>query len=80
MVKNGQIEEATDAGEEAKTFEGSSKNETTQSKKTERVKSAMKLEAAKIMVDEGAPAAAAKLIQEAGTQKKIPTKKRKKRE
>jgi hypothetical protein len=81
MVENGQIEEAIDAAEVVKRFEGSSiKHETKQPNETERVKSAMTLEAAKIMADEGAPATAITLIQEVGTQKKIPTKKRKKRE
>ena len=75
MVENGQIEEAIDAAEVVKRFEGSSiKHETKQPNETERVKSAMTLEAAKIMADEGAPATAIKLIQEVGTQKKIPKK------
>jgi len=81
MMENGQIEEAIDAAEVVKKFEASSiKHETKQTHKTERVKSAMTLEAAKIMAEEGAPATAIKLIQEVGTQKKTPTKKGKKRQ
>lgn len=81
MVEDGQIEEAIEAAEVVKKLEGSSiKHETKQPHKTDQVKPAMTLEAAKIMAEEGALATAITLIQEVGTQRKIPTKKKKKRQ